>query len=101
MVTASSGGRDPETHNRHRYIFSVDGDVYDIYIYVTLVQLEKKHWLQDYKQQFWDFIPYFSSSNKPKSKLGIVQILFKEAMEVYRTSSTDDMTDEVDFTFDF
>lgn len=32
LVTASSGGRDPETHNRHRYIFSVDGDVYDIYI---------------------------------------------------------------------
>lgn len=36
LVTASTGGREPETYNINQFIFYVDGDVYIIDISVTL-----------------------------------------------------------------
>lgn len=101
LVTASSGGREPETYNLNRFIFFVDGDVYLLSIFVTLKKLTDKYWNQHYKQESWNFIPYFSTNTVPKRKLNEIQELFKEAIKTYRTCYSDDMTDKIDFTFDF
>jgi len=101
LATASSGGREPETYNNNKFIFYVNRDVYIVNIRVTLTKLGDKHWLQDYKQQSWNFIPYFSASSKPKRPLSEIPILFKEAIKTYRFWGADDLNTKIDFTFDF
>jgi len=101
LAISSSGGREPETYDLNRFIFFVEGDVYVLNIFMTLTKLGEKHWLRHYKQESWNFIPYFSNNTVPKRELNEIPPLFKEAIKTYRTSYTDDIRNKVDFTFDF
>jgi len=101
LVIASSHGREPETANLKRFIFYVDGDVFTVSIFITFSKLSENHYLQDCKEESWNFIPYFSSSKKSKINIHEISHLFKNAIQTYRFPGEHDLSFKMDFIFNF
>lgn len=101
LVITSTHGREPETANLRRFLFYVDGDVYTVSIFITFSKVSESHYLQDCKEESWNFISYFSSSTKPRRNIREVSDLFKNAIQIYRFPGEHDLSSKMDFIFNF
>lgn len=102
LASVPSFEREQEFINTRNFIFYIDGLVFNISMSLNITKINDKHWSLEWKDKYWDFLPYFSKNGEANISAEHLKELFKQALEIYRFNGIDNNFDakiEIKFKF--
>jgi len=102
LMNVSRGWREPNTYNRHKFIFYINGDLYFIILYLTIKRWNEYSWSLVWKMPTWSFVSLNSTNHKMMNSSPENSTVLKQALEVFRFPDVeDDYIGRIDISLDF